>query len=60
MTASTDPFSSFQGAGGNLPGFARSSTPACQQWNLSHTWTIGSSAVNEFRFNYFREGQANQ
>ena len=28
-----------------------------QQWNLSHTWTIDSTAVNEFRFNYFREGQ---
>ena len=25
--------------------------------NLSHTWTIGSTEVNELRFNYFREGQ---
>ncbi len=28
-----------------------------QQWNLSHTWTIGSTAINESRFNYFRESQ---
>jgi hypothetical protein len=55
----TQPFSTFQGAGSNLPGFGSLFTTRVQQWNLSHTWTIGSTAVNEFRFNYFREGQAN-
>jgi hypothetical protein len=25
--------------------------------NATHTWTIGSTSVNEFRFSYFREGQ---
>jgi hypothetical protein len=28
-----------------------------QQWNITHNWTINSSTVNEFRFNYNREGQ---
>jgi hypothetical protein len=28
-----------------------------QQLNATHTWTIGASSVNEFRFSYFREGQ---
>src|SRR3984885_672469 len=55
--ASTEPISSFQGAGGNIPGFGALFGTRVQQWNLSHTWTISSSAVNEFRFNYFREGQ---
>jgi hypothetical protein len=55
--SSNEPFSSFQGAGGNVPGFAALFGTRTQQWNLSHTWTIGSNAVNEFRFNYFREGQ---
>jgi Carboxypeptidase regulatory-like domain/TonB dependent receptor len=54
---STEPFSFFQGAGGNVPGFAALFATRVQQWNLSHTWTLGSTAVNEFRFNYFREGQ---
>ncbi|HTP43176.1 MAG TPA: carboxypeptidase regulatory-like domain-containing protein [Candidatus Acidoferrum sp.] len=53
----TDPLSFFQGAGGNVPGFGAMFGTRVQQWNLSHTWTIGSNAVNEFRFNYFREGQ---
>jgi hypothetical protein len=53
----TDPFSTFQGAGASLPGFGDLFKTRTQQWNLSHTWTLGSSAVNEFRFNYFREGQ---
>jgi outer membrane receptor protein involved in Fe transport len=54
-----DPFSNFQAAGANLPGFGAIFKTRVQQWNISHTWTLGSSAVNEFRFNYFREGQGN-
>ena len=53
----TLPISFFQGAGGNVPGFGSKFGTRVQQWNLSHTWTIGSNAVNEFRFNYFREGE---
>ena len=52
-----DPFSFFQAAGSNLPGFGASGKTRVQQWNLSHSWTIGTTAVNEFRFSYFREGQ---
>jgi hypothetical protein len=55
----TVPFSTFQAAGANLPGFPALSTTRSQQWNVSHTWTIGTSAVNEIRFNYYREGQGN-
>jgi len=54
-----DPFSNFQAAGANLPGFGGIFKTRVQQWNISHTWTLGSTAVNEFRFNYFREGQGN-
>jgi outer membrane receptor protein involved in Fe transport len=57
--SSTQPFASFQGAGDNLPGFAGLTSTRAQQWNLTHTWTIGATAVNEFHFNYFREGQEN-
>jgi hypothetical protein len=53
----TDPFSNFQAAGADLPGFGGLFKTRVQQWNISHTSTIGSTAVNEFRFNYFREGQ---
>ncbi|MGA9998576.1 MAG: carboxypeptidase regulatory-like domain-containing protein [Candidatus Acidiferrales bacterium] len=55
----TDPFSTFQleQPGGLLPGFPAVFATRVQQWNVSHTWTIGSTEVNEFRFNYFREGQ---
>src|SRR5208282_4727749 len=54
-----DPFSTFQleQPGGLLPNFGAQFKTRVQQWNLSHTWTIGTTAVNEFRFNYFREGQ---
>jgi Carboxypeptidase regulatory-like domain/TonB-dependent Receptor Plug Domain len=55
--AETDPYSTFQAAGATLPGFGDIFGTRVQQWNLSHTWTLGSTAVNEFRFNYFREGQ---
>ncbi len=56
---STVPYSTFQleEPGGLLPGFGALNKTRVQQWNLSHTWTIGSTAVNEARFNYFREGQ---
>jgi outer membrane receptor protein involved in Fe transport len=54
-----EPFSFFQAAGANVPGFGGIFKTRVQQWNISHTSTIGSSAVNEFRFNYFREGQGN-
>jgi len=52
-----DPFAKFQAEGaplGNFPGLYATRT---QQINVSHTSTLGSSAVNEFRFSYFREGQ---
>ncbi len=55
----TEPFSNFQGAGANVPGFGAVFKTRIQQWNLSHTWTLSSTSVNEFRFNYFREGQKN-
>jgi outer membrane receptor protein involved in Fe transport len=53
------PFSNFQAAGANVPGFGAVTKTRVQQWNISQTSTIGSSSVNEFRFNYFREGQGN-
>jgi hypothetical protein len=52
-----DPFAKFQAAGatlGNFPGVFDTRT---QQLNATHTSTIGSTAVNEFRFSYFREAQ---
>jgi Carboxypeptidase regulatory-like domain/TonB-dependent Receptor Plug Domain len=53
----TQPFSNFQAAGANIPGFGGIFKTRVQQLNMSETSTIGSSAVNELRFNYFREGQ---
>ncbi|HUE44047.1 MAG TPA: carboxypeptidase regulatory-like domain-containing protein [Candidatus Sulfotelmatobacter sp.] len=52
-----DPFAKFQASGattGNFPGVYATRT---QQINASHTWTIGSTSVNEARVSYFREGQ---
>ncbi len=51
------PFAKFQAGGANLPGFGDLTNERIQQLNISHTWTIGSTAVNEARFTYFREGQ---
>jgi len=51
------PFAQFQAAGANVPGFASITSERFQQWNISHTWTISNSTVNEFRFNYNREAQ---
>jgi len=52
-----DPFAVFQAAGGNLGNFPGDFATRTQQLNVTHTWTIGSSMVNEARFSYFREGQ---
>jgi len=53
----TQPFAPFQAAGANVPGFGAIFKDRFQQWNLTHTWTISPTAVNEARFIYFREGQ---
>jgi Carboxypeptidase regulatory-like domain len=52
------PFTRFQAATPNLlPGFGNNNSFRSQQANLSHTWTISPSTVNEFRLTYFREAQ---
>jgi Carboxypeptidase regulatory-like domain/TonB dependent receptor len=51
------PFAQFQAAGANVPGFGSITNERFQQWNISHTWTINNTTVNEFRFNYNREAQ---
>jgi hypothetical protein len=51
------PFARFQAGGATLPGFGDLTDERTQQVNIAHTWTIGSTAVNEVRFTYFREGQ---
>ena len=51
------PFARFQAGGGNLPGFGDLTDDRTQQVNISHSWTIGTTAVNEARFTFFREGQ---
>ena len=51
------PFARFQSGGANLPGFGDLTDERIQQVNISHSWTIGSTAVNEARFTFFREGQ---
>jgi len=53
----TRPFSRFQQAGANVPGFGSNYSTRSQQYNLSETWIASPSAVNEARFTYFREGQ---
>ncbi len=52
-----DPFAKFQAAGSTLGNFPGEFATRTQQVTASHTWTIGSTAVNEFRFAYLREGQ---
>ena len=53
----TQPFSYFQGAGANVPGFGGLYDTRYQQVNLTHTWVISPSTVNELRFAAFREAQ---
>jgi outer membrane receptor protein involved in Fe transport len=52
-----DPFAKFQSFGDPQGTFPSNYATRTQQINGSHTWTIGSTAVNEARFSYFREGQ---
>jgi hypothetical protein len=51
------PFAQFQAAGANVPGFGSTTNERFQQYNISHTWTINNTTINEFRFNYNREAQ---
>jgi hypothetical protein len=52
------PFTKFQAENANLlPGFGDNNKTRSQQINISHTWTISPSLVNEARVTYFREGQ---
>ncbi len=53
----TQPFSFFQAAGANVPGFGGLYNSRYQQLNLTHTWVVSSTAVNELRFATFREAQ---
>ena len=51
------PFANFELTGADVPGFGSILAERIQQWNLTHSWTITNNTVNEFRFNYNREGQ---
>jgi hypothetical protein len=51
------PFSFFQAAGADVPGFGSNIGQRFQQYNLSHTWTLTNAIVNEARFAYNREAQ---
>jgi len=53
----TQPFSFFQAAGANVPGFGGLYNNRYQQVNVTHTWVISPNTVNEFRFAAFREAQ---
>jgi Carboxypeptidase regulatory-like domain/TonB dependent receptor len=54
----SQPFTRFQAATPNLlEGFGNNSATRAQQVNITHTWTISSSVVNELRATYFREAQ---
>ena len=52
-----NPFNNFQAAGANVPGFGASIRQRFQQYNLTHTYTMSNSLVNEFHFTYMREAQ---
>jgi outer membrane receptor protein involved in Fe transport len=56
-SAIQQPFANFELVGANVPGFGSNLDQRIQQWNITHTWTLNNSTVNEFRFNYNREGQ---
>jgi hypothetical protein len=51
------PYNTFEASGANVTGFGNFNNLRNQQWNLTHTWTINNSLVNEAHFTYMREGQ---
>lgn len=51
------PFARFQAAGADVPGFGSNFYTRNQQYNVSETWTINPSTVNEAHMSYYREGQ---
>jgi hypothetical protein len=52
-----DPFSFFQAAGANVPGFPDVNDSRFQQASLEHTWTTSPTMVNVARVAFFREAQ---
>jgi hypothetical protein len=57
-SSDAQPFTRFQAATPNLlQGFGNNNAFRSQQANLSHTWTVSTNTVNEFRVSYFREAQ---
>ncbi len=52
-----DPYNFFQAAGANVPGFGGNNATRDQQINLTHTWTLSNTLVNEARVVYMREAQ---
>jgi hypothetical protein len=54
---SLDPFANFQAAGAALGNFPGQLVTHSSQLNGTHTSTLGNTAVNEFRFTWFREAQ---
>ncbi len=55
--ALAQPFARFQAAGADVPGFGSNYNERNTQYNLTETWTINPSTVNEAHFSYFREGE---
>jgi hypothetical protein len=53
--ATFKPFSRFQAGGANLAGFGSLLNERMQQHNLTHTWTVSPTTINEFRLTYQRE-----
>ncbi|MGA7379206.1 MAG: hypothetical protein WBX03_00015, partial [Terriglobales bacterium] len=51
------PYNTFEEAGANVPGFGNFNNSRFQQWNISHSWSLSNSLVNEAHFTYMREGQ---
>jgi carboxypeptidase family protein len=52
------PFSHFESFSPSvIPGFGTENDTTTQQINASHTWTLGPTMVNEFRFTYMRVAQ---